>query len=230
MFPQIADETYTLASKLIRAIALQYSQTAASARAGIAVLVFLPGMMAIDTMYDDLGLTLTPRWCNAWLDVLVMHSTIPLAEMQAAFGAVPPGRTRIILATNIAESSLTLGNVDYVLDFGLRKEIRYDDRLKVARQVLTWVSKSSSKQRAGRTGRLAPGTVFHLYTEGFYSGMADYDAPEMLRVPLENVVLRAKTMDVGLPSQILARAINPPAPDAIAVAVRTLFNQGAIVR
>lgn len=90
------------------------------------------------------------------------------------------GRRKIIIATNIAESSITIPDIKYVIDFMLTKELYYDPMTKSESLQLSWVSKASSKQRAGRAGRVANGYVFRLCTEQFYkNSIPEYPKPEM---------------------------------------------------
>lgn len=96
----------------------------------------------------------------------------------------------MIIATNIAESSITIPDVKYVIDFMLTKELFYDPQTKSESLVLSWVSKASSKQRAGRAGRVQDGVVFRLCTETFYkNAIPEYPKPEMQRCPLEKLIL-----------------------------------------
>lgn len=90
------------------------------------------------------------------------------------------GRRKVIIATNIAESSITIPDIKYVIDFMLTKELHYDPETKSESLILTWVSKASSKQRMGRAGRVSDGMVFRMCTEKFYKvSIPEYPMPEM---------------------------------------------------
>src|SRR4051812_2941850 len=100
------------------------------------------------------------------------------------------GKRKIIIATNIAESSITIPDVKYVIDFMLSKELYYDPMTKSESLILSWISKASSKQRSGRAGRVADGVVFRICTRNFYNNsIPEYPKPEMQRCPLEKLIL-----------------------------------------
>lgn len=114
----------------------------------------------------------------------------------------------MIISTNIAESSITIPDVKYVIDFMLTKELHYDPVTKSESLILSWVSKASSKQRAGRAGRVSEGVVFRICTENFFkNSIPEYPKPEMQRCPLEKLILQVKLWDKYDPEEILGRAI-----------------------
>ena len=114
----------------------------------------------------------------------------------------------MIVATNIAESSITIPDIKYVVDFMLTKELNYDPTTKSESLNLSWVSKASSKQRAGRAGRVSNGFVFRLCPKKFYdNSIPEYPKPEMQRCPLEKLILQVKLWDKYEPTEILGRAI-----------------------
>ena len=123
------------------------------------------------------------------------------------------GVTKVVLATNAAESSITLPDVDVVIDLGTHKQVQYDEELKVTRLLKAWVSKASATQRAGRTARVRPGSVYRLYSEALFDAMSPHDTSEIHRSPLEATVLQLRSsfdMDV-LP--ILRCVPEVPQPD-----------------
>ena len=130
--------------------------------------------------------------------LLPMHSLISFEDQMAAFA--PGGgdtRTRVVIATNIAESSVTLPDVHTVIDFGRAKTVEFVPKLHASALRTTWVSQASAAQRAGRAGRLMPGTVYRLYTKSFFEKvMPRYDTPEMLRLALDAVVLKVKMLGI----------------------------------
>ena len=100
------------------------------------------------------------------------------------------GKRKVIVATNIAESSITIPDVKYVIDFLLTKELYYDPASRSESLQLQWCSKASAKQRAGRAGRVADGIVFRLASRLFYDqSIPEYPKPEMQRCPLEKLIL-----------------------------------------
>lgn len=121
-----------------------------------------------------------------------MHSSLNEEEQDRAFRHVDrmEGRRKVIIATNIAESSITIPDVKYVIDFMLTKELHYDPVSKSESLQLNWCSKASAKQRMGRAGRVAEGLVFRLCSEKFFENfMPEYPKPEMQRCPLEKLIL-----------------------------------------
>lgn len=127
-----------------------------------------------------------------------IHSDLPIEDQLRVFEETERDEVKIILATNAAESSVTLPDVDHVICMGWCKQIEYNPLSH--RQVLTraWISRASATQRAGRTGRVRPGTVYRLYSRDiFLRHMLDFEPGEMLRVPLDSVVLSLKDMLKG---------------------------------
>lgn len=130
---------------------------------------------------------------SSFMEVMLLHSE--LDDQLDVFNPVPAHHTRIILSTNIAESSVTLPSVHFVMDLGTHKQVRYSPRFDCDELQKTWISVAAAKQRAGRCGRLAPGTVLRLYPQSVHDNpniMPPYDIPEMQRVSLAATVLRLK--------------------------------------
>ena len=99
-----------------------------------------------------------------------------------------------MVSTNLAESSITLDNVGYVIDFGLMKEIRFNSATGLERLDLAWASRASLRQRRGRTGRMCNGVNIKLISRGFFNELLEYATPEILRTPLEKMVLMLKKL------------------------------------
>lgn len=145
-------------------------------------------------------------------DIIPLHSSLPNDEQGKVFKNVEPFFRKVILSTNIAESSITVTDVTYVVDFCLTKVLTVDKFSKFSSLQLEWASKVNCEQRAGRTGRVANGRVYRLVPQHFYEEfMADKPVPEILRAPLENLVLHSKMLQFSEePQAILALAIEPP--------------------
>lgn len=137
---------------------------------------------------------------------------------------------RIVFATNIAESSITIPDVTTVIDLGCHKEMRYDAKLGAAVLKPCFVSKASATQRSGRAGRLGPGKCFRLYPQRFFDlVMPDFDQPEMLRLPLDSTVLRCRAMGLqGKGDKLLSDAPQPPAPGSVPQAEGRLLSMGLL--
>ncbi|XP_012255284.2 probable ATP-dependent RNA helicase spindle-E [Athalia rosae] len=191
------------------------------------ILIFLPGIFEIEEMYNILKAPENDGHC--W-DVLVMHSSVTNEEQQRVFQLPPVGFRRIILSTNIAESSITVPDVKYVIDFCLTKQLVTDPTTNFQCLELTWASKASCKQRAGRTGRVMDGRVYRLIPEEFYRTVLPEESnPEMLRAPLESLVLKAKLLDMGEPKAILALSLDPPDLSNLERTILLLKEVGGLV-
>ncbi|KAF5835639.1 P-loop containing nucleoside triphosphate hydrolase protein [Dunaliella salina] len=160
--------------------------------------------------------------------VVPLHSSVSPADQRQAFKIPPKGVRKIVLATNIAETSLTIEDVVAVVDTGKHKERRYDPARRMSLLVTDWVSRASAKQRKGRAGRVRPGTCFCLYTKDrFETLMRPFGAPEIVRVPLEELVLQIHLMGLGTASSFLEKVLQPPPQKSVAAAVATLREVGA---
>lgn len=172
------------------------------------VLVFLPGIHEIEELHIILD---NPKLEDLKWDIVVLHSSITHEEQSRIFEDPEEGYRRIILSTNIAESSLTVPNVKYVIDFCLTKQLVTDPTTNFHTLELTWASKANCQQRAGRTGRVMDGRVYRLVPKLFYQQvLPDENPPEISRAPLENVYLRAKMLNLEKPVALLALSLDPP--------------------
>jgi ATP-dependent RNA helicase DHX37/DHR1 len=129
--------------------------------------------------------------------VLPLYSQLPTAQQMRVFEEPPEGSRLIVLATNVAETSLTIPGIRYVFDCGRAKEKKYDLTTGVQSFEVGWISKASANQRSGRAGRTGPGHSYRLYSSAvFERDFEEYAAPEISRTPLEGVVLQLKSMGV----------------------------------
>ncbi|KAL9253383.1 DExH-box ATP-dependent RNA helicase DExH1-like protein [Drosera capensis] len=135
---------------------------------------------------------------------------------------------KIVLATNVAESSITIDDIVYVIDCGKAKGTSYDALNKIACLLPTWISKASAHQRRGRAGRVQAGVCYRLYPKVIHDAMAEYELPEILRTPLQELCLHIKGLKLGAIASFLAKALQPP--DALAVwnAIELLKTIGAM--
>jgi ATP-dependent RNA helicase DHX57 len=210
------------AELVLRAIADgAYPPEARTSDVSEAVLVFLPGVGPIRDLHARLADE--PR-----LFVLPLHAALSADEQRQAFAPAPKGRRKVLLATNVAETSITLDDVVFVLEGGRENEMRYDAQSRTSSLVECWVSRASAKQRRGRAGRTKPGVCVHLYTR---REMAKFDAqstPEIARVPLHQLCLQIAVLGLGAPAQFLGDALQPPPQAAVDAAERTLRELGAL--
>ncbi len=184
------------------------------------VLVFLPGMGEIRRAEDYLKQTKNP--IDA--DILMLHSSVA-SEVQDAV-LRPSARRKVILATNIAETSLTIDGVRSVVDSGLARVPVLDARLGIDRLELRRISRASAAQRAGRAGRTAPGRCLRLWSRDEDTFLAEYETPEIHRIDLAGTLLTLKAYGV----RDLARFewFEPPRPEAMMCAERLLSLLGAV--
>uniref|UniRef100_A0A4W6FQP7 Putative ATP-dependent RNA helicase DHX57 n=1 Tax=Lates calcarifer TaxID=8187 RepID=A0A4W6FQP7_LATCA len=198
-----------------------------------AVLVFLPGLAEIKMLYEQLQ---SNRMFNnrgsTRCVVYPLHSTLSNEEQQAVFSRPPEGVTKIIISTNIAETSVTIDDVVYVIDSGKMKEKRYDASKSMESLEDSWVSRANALQRKGRAGRVASGVCFHLFTSHcFQHQLAEQQLPEIQRVPLEQLCLRIKILDVFAEQpleSVFSRLIEPPAMGSLDAAKQRLQDLGAL--
>lgn len=213
---------YTLIVKLLEKIAYDPSYTKFSQ----AILVFLPGLAEIRSLNDYLGGH--PSFSKGWL-VYPLHSTFSSEEQQAAFKIPPPGMRKIVLATNIAETGITIPDVTAVVDTGKHKEMRFDERRQLSRLIQSFISRANAKQRRGRAGRVQEGVCFHLFTKYRHDEiMAPQQTPEMLRLSLQDLVMRVKICKLGDIEQALSQALDPPSLKNIRRAIDALIDVGAL--
>ncbi|KAJ5127643.1 ATP-dependent RNA helicase DHR1, partial [Penicillium atrosanguineum] len=159
--------------------------------------------------------------------VLPLYSQLPTKEQMKVFEPPPENSRLIILATNVAETSLTIPGIKYVFDCGRAKEKQFDLFTGVQSFQIGWISKASASQRAGRAGRTGPGHCYRLYSSAVYEGdFAEYTDPEILRTPIEGVVLQMKSM--GLHNVINFPFPTPPSRHGLAKAEKLLKNLGAL--
>lgn len=131
------------------------------------------------------------------MHILPLYSLLPTKEQMKVFEPPPEGSRLVILATNVAETSLTIPGIRYVFDCGRSKERRYDPVSGVQSFEIGWISKASAKQRAGRAGRTGPGHCWRLYSSAVYErDFPEFADPELLRMPIEGVVLQLKAMNL----------------------------------
>jgi ATP-dependent RNA helicase DHX37/DHR1 len=134
---------------------------------------------------------------NAPLHVLPLYSLLPTREQMKVFENPPEGSRLCVVATNVAETSLTIPGIRYVVDCGRSKERHYDEVTGVQSFKVGWVSKASADQRAGRAGRTGPGHCYRIYSSAIYeSDFEQFASPEIMRMPVEGVALQMKAMGI----------------------------------
>lgn len=192
-----------------------------------AVLVFMTGWDDISSLKDKLQshpiLGNTSR-----VLLLACHGSMASSEQRLIFDKPEDGVRKIVLATNIAETSITIDDVVFVIDCGKAKETSYDALNNTPRLLPSWISKVSARQRRGRAGRVQPGECYHLFPRCVYDAFADYQLPEILRTPLQSLCLQIKSLKLGSISEFLTKALQSPELLAVQNAVEYLKIIGAL--
>ncbi|HEY0414314.1 MAG TPA: ATP-dependent helicase HrpB [Allosphingosinicella sp.] len=184
------------------------------------LLAFLPGVAEIERTAERLE----PLPPGAELHRL--HGSLEPREQRAAIAAPPPGMRKVVLATSIAETSLTLDGVRVVIDSGLARRPRYDRAAGITRLVTERASQAAATQRAGRAGRQGPGTVYRLWEEAATASLPRFDPPEILEADLSALLLDCAIWGVGDPRAL--KWLDPPPVAAVDEARKRLVSLGAL--
>ena len=193
----------------------------ALAEAEGSLLAFLPGVAEIERTAERLEGAVP---ANA--DLHRLHGSLEPGAQRAAIAAPPSGRRKIVLATSIAETSLTLDGVRIVVDSGLARRPRYDRAAGITRLVTERASQAAVTQRAGRAGRQGPGTVYRLWEEAATAALPRFDPPEILEADLSALLLDCALWGVSDPREL--RWLDPPPAAAVDEARRRLRALGAL--
>ncbi|XP_043788286.1 ATP-dependent DNA/RNA helicase DHX36-like [Apis laboriosa] len=191
-----------------------------------AILVFLPGMMDI-TKLNRMMLD-TGCYSQSHYVIYPLHSRMPTIDQKLIFKEPPKGVRKIIIATSIAETSITIEDVVYVIDCGKMKFGKFDIQKNIQTLEPEWVSLANAKQRRGRAGRVKPGICYHLYSKAREMTLDQYPLPEMLRARLEEVILQIKILQLGKARTFLASVMDPPSSKAIDLSLDLLQTLNAL--
>ena len=181
------------------------------------ILVFLPGEREIRNAMEALRK-------HVRMDILPLYSRLSVPEQEKVFQS--SGSRRIVLATNVAETSLTVPNIGAVIDTGLARINRYSYRNKVEQLRIEPISKASANQRSGRSGRVMQGLSIRLYSEADFMSRPEYTDPEIMRSSLASVILKMKSMGLGEIESF--PFIDPPSPKMISDGYQLLMELGAV--
>ncbi|KAF9474475.1 P-loop containing nucleoside triphosphate hydrolase protein [Pholiota conissans] len=218
---------YDLIIRLLETICFQNNAYHSFSRA---ILVFMPGLGEIRRLNDMLAEH--GRFGSDEFRVYPLHSTLSNESQGAIFDLPPSGVRKIVVATNIAETGITIPDITCVIDTGKHREMRFDEKRQISRLAEMFIAKSNAAQRRGRAGRVQHGLCFHLFTKIRHdTQMADSPLPEMMRLSLSDLALRIKIMKVKLGNSIedvLSRALDPPASVNIQRAVSMLVEVRAL--
>ncbi|KFK33334.1 hypothetical protein AALP_AA5G000800 [Arabis alpina] len=191
------------------------------------ILVFMTGWDDISSLKEKLQIH--PIFGNPdRVMLLACHGSMASYEQRLIFEEPANGVRKIVLATNIAETSITINDVTFVIDCGKAKETSYDALNNTPCLLPSWISKVSAQQRRGRAGRVQPGQCYHLYPKCVYDAFSEYQLPEILRTPLQSLCLQIKILTLGSISEFLSRALQSPELLAVQKAIEYLKIIGAL--
>ncbi|KAI9856436.1 MAG: hypothetical protein M1813_009092 [Trichoglossum hirsutum] len=186
------------------------------------ILIFLPGTLEISKTLD--AIRTIPN-----IHALPLHASLQPAEQRRVFPPAPKGKRKVIAATNVAETSITIEDIVAVIDTGRVKETSFDPQNNMVKLEEVWASRAACKQRRGRAGRVKAGECYKLYTRNAEtSKMMERPEPEIRRVPLEQLCLSVMSMGVKDVPSFLATTLTPPASTAVEGAMGLLGRIGAL--
>ncbi|XP_037812159.1 ATP-dependent DNA/RNA helicase DHX36 [Lucilia sericata] len=182
-----------------------------------AILVFLPGFERISKLTTQLQKPSTPkhRELAQKIQVYPLHSMMPTVNQKSIFKPAPDGMRKVILSTILAETSVTIDDVVYVINTGKTKNKDYDISQNIQTLEEQWVSKANTQQRKGRAGRVQPGICYNLFTRIRERLMLEVPIPEILRSKLESIILNLKLLHISNPYEFLKTLISVPNEQAI---------------
>ncbi|EGC29050.1 hypothetical protein DICPUDRAFT_159415 [Dictyostelium purpureum] len=198
------------------------------------ILVFLPGLGDILELCSRLSKpanSFTEFICNKiWC--VPLHSSLSPQDQQKVFESAPNGKIKIVISTNIAETSITIEDVEIVVDCGRVNQMSYNSITRASVMEETWTSKASCRQRAGRAGRTSSGLCYKVFTKAMESQFQDQDTPEILRTSLQQLCLHVKLF-IGNEKkttiqQFLSNAIEPPSSEQIQSSINELISIDAL--
>ncbi|KAJ4375206.1 putative pre-mRNA-splicing factor ATP-dependent RNA helicase dhx16 [Neocucurbitaria cava] len=192
------------------------------------ILVFLSGEEEILSAMENIESTMKKlRGKAKELIVLPLYSALPPNEQAKVFEPTPSNSRKVILATNIAETSITIDEVKHVIDSGYSKEVTFDPSTGISSLVVSPISRASANQRAGRAGRTSSGFCYRLYTKhAFYNEMSETTEPEIQRIGMDAVVLQLKALQID--NLLEFEFLDPPTPNSIIKSLEGLYALGAL--
>ncbi|SPN98918.1 related to helicases [Cephalotrichum gorgonifer] len=185
------------------------------------ILIFLPGVAEISQACRMLS-SITS------LHILPLHASLETREQKRVFAKPPPGKRKVVVATNVAETSITIDDIVAVIDSGKVKETTYDPQNNMRKLEENWASRAACKQRRGRAGRVQEGICYKLYTRNLEFQMAERPEPEIRRVPLEQLCLSVRAMGIRDVAKFMSRSPTPPEARAVEGAIKMLRRMGAL--
>ncbi|XP_078480964.1 ATP-dependent DNA/RNA helicase DHX36 [Ciona intestinalis] len=193
---------------------------------GGAMLLFLPGWSDIKQLHQMIS---NDRFFQpSKFRILPLHSMVPSSNQQQVFDRPPVGVTKIVIATNIAETSITIDDIVHVIDCGKIKIRKFEAGKNISSLNAEWVTRANAKQRKGRAGRVQEGYCYHLFSKLQERKLDDYMVPEILRSPLDQLCLHIKILNLGKLRDFLSEVIEPPPADSVELSIQKLTAMNAL--
>lgn len=195
-------------------------------KANGAVLVFVPGWEQISKLHSQM--ISSGSFPETKYLLIPLHSMMPTVNQRDVFERPPAGKRKIIISTNIAETSITIDDIVFVVDAGKIKLTNFDLKRNIESLDTEWVSLANATQRRGRAGRVQEGVCYHLFNKAREMTLERFKKPEILRKRLEEVVLQIKMLKLGNAGEFLNRLMDPPSNLAVELAVKRLIQLNAL--
>ncbi|SGZ49548.1 CIC11C00000004207 [Sungouiella intermedia] len=216
----------TLSYELISQLCVYVDDKLTSERNTGSILIFLPGIMEINKCIRAVEKEFLKSDSSCWC--LPLHSALSSKDQTKVFRNPPRGSRKIVVSTNIAETSITIPDCVVVIDGGRSKSVFFDSRANTTRLVENWCSRAEMAQRRGRSGRIQNGTCYHLYTKETETGTLAQPIPEIRRTRLENLFLVVKAMGINKVEDFLNSGLDPPEAQSLSKARSMLGEIGAL--
>ncbi|EGW31793.1 uncharacterized protein SPAPADRAFT_141206 [Spathaspora passalidarum NRRL Y-27907] len=217
-------KTGTLNYDLIAKLTAHIDKKLSSENNNGSILIFMPGIMeinqtirAINNVFESKVLTLP------------LHSALTSNEQRRVFKTPPKGTRKVVVSTNVAETSITIPDCVVVIDTGRSKTMFFDAKLNTTKLIENWCSQAEISQRRGRSGRITNGNCYHLYTQTTVDAMIPQPIPEIKRTRLENLYLVVKAMGISKVEEFLQSGLDAPDQTSLATSRKFLHDLGALV-
>ncbi|KAL6453004.1 hypothetical protein SBY92_000349 [Candida maltosa Xu316] len=186
------------------------------------ILIFLPGVLEISNTIKQIN-KLGDRFV-----ALPLHSGLTSMEQKQIFKTFGQNKRKVVVSTNVAETSITIPDCVAVIDTGRSKNLFFDNKLNTTKLIEDWCSQAEVRQRRGRAGRVTAGTCYHLYTKDVFDNMQKQPIPEIKRTRLENLYLVVKSMGISNPDEFLSSGLDAPDKSSLGKAKQFLHEIGAL--
>ncbi|RLV94925.1 putative ATP-dependent RNA helicase [Spathaspora sp. JA1] len=188
------------------------------------ILIFMPGIMEINQTVRAINNTFQSKVLT-----LPLHSALTSNEQRRVFKTPPKGTRKVVVSTNVAETSITIPDCVVVIDTGRSKNMFFDVKLNTTKLIENWCSQAEIAQRRGRSGRITNGNCYHLYTQTTVDSMIPQPIPEIKRTRLENLYLVVKAMGISQVEEFLQSGLDAPDSTSLSTSRKFLHDLGALV-